>query len=421
MFPLPLCLRVLVALRSDLSMAAKKMLPGTSDVRLSIDLEAVGRFLSAATETTLRFTSARQFNAGQSNPTYLLESADGKPIVVRRQPAGRLLPSAHDVAREYRVISALRDTAVPVPRVLALCADKSVWDGVQWYAMEFVAGEVMQDDTLPEASPADRRALWLDAARVLATMHSLDHRAIGLGAHGKPGGGYAQRQVKSWARSFRAVDEYVRKAATSEWAEAAGCEGMLAELSEASDGMARLEGLLAAGMAEHVGPPEKEPTCLVHGDYRLGNVITARGPDGALGVAAVLDWELSTLGHPLCDLAYFMGSYNSPRWMGGFRTDAEDAAGGSLVLPPGTPSPDEIIDLYCRVRGVPRPSEATFHFFLALTWHRKAGIMYGVLARAMQGNASATSAAQVGLSGFCSSVQEALRSVERAGVQRSKL
>jgi len=347
----------------------------TKEARLALDTSIVQYWLRAHGHDVAEVHVECQFGAGQSNPTYLLlltSAADvRRRVVLRRKPPGELLKSAHDVEREYRAMAALQDTDVPVPRMVGLCPGDMVL-GVPFYVMEFVDGRVLADERLPGVSPAERTAIWTSAARTLARLHAVDFRAVGLERHGKlGGGGYAFRQLDVWARQFRAVDALVRRATPDD-----------AELHAASESMLALEAWLREQLRSFV-PEGHEPTCVVHGDYRLGNLILE---PHAPRVAAVIDWEISTLGHPQSDVAYFLASWFTPSMLGGLADDA----------PPGTPTEEEMVRVYAEAAGVAPPPPRVRAFFRVLMWQRKAAIAHGVYARALQGNAAAPDAARFG-------------------------
>jgi aminoglycoside phosphotransferase (APT) family kinase protein len=288
-----------------------------------------------------------QFEGGQSNPSFLLESGGGR-YVLRKQPPGRLLPSAHRVDREHRVLSALRGTGVPVPRSFALCEDPALI-GTSFFVMEFVPGRVVRDPRGPGLRAEERAAAFADMVEVLARLHALDPAALGLGDFGPPGSYYA-RQLRRWSRQY--------------------------ELSR-TDAIPAMEALLG-WLPAHL--PEQDETTLVHGDYRLGNLILHPSEPR---VVAVLDWELSTLGHPLADLAYHcvfdvLGT--------GLE---EDAAAGA-----GIPSESEYLAAYRRWSG--RDPGRQWSFALAFSLFRLAAITQGVYARALQGNAASATALEAG-------------------------
>jgi aminoglycoside phosphotransferase (APT) family kinase protein len=282
---------------------------------------------------------------GQSNPTYLIETPTRK-FVLRKKPPGKLLPSAHLIEREYRILRALPETEVPVPRARLLCEDASVI-GTAFYVMDHVEGRVITGVTLPNLTPADRRAIYTDYARVAAKLHAVDYKACGLADFGKPEG-YVARQLDRWTKQY------------------------LASKTEENADM----NALIAWLSSHL--PANDETAIVHGDYRIGNTILHRTEPR---IVAVLDWELATLGHPLSDLAYACMYYRMP-------SSSEGAGGlaGTDIAALGIPSEQEFIDLYCRFSG--RERIADWPFFLAFANFRMAAITQGVYARALQGNAA---------------------------------
>jgi len=257
---------------------------GTKPVeeRHRIDVASLERFLN------LKIVALEQFKGGQSNPTYRLIDSSGKRYVLRRKPPGKLLPSAHAVEREYRVIKALSEADFPVARPRLLCEDDSVI-GTAFYVMDFVDGRVLWDQGLPGMSKPERFAIWDELNRVIAKLHMLDYRALGLETFGKPGN-YIERQVARWTKQYRASE------------------------TERVPAMDKLIDWLPKNV------PAGEATSIVHGDFRLDNMIFH--PSEAR-VLALLDWELSTLGHPLVDLAF-----NSQAWL-----MSPDENGGLLGLP----------------------------------------------------------------------------------------
>ena len=287
----------------------------------------------------------RQFQGGQSNPTFHLATPAGE-YVLRKKPPGKLLPSAHAVEREYRVLQALRGGGVPVPAVRWLCEDASVI-GTPFFVMDHVPGRVFPDRVMRDGTPADRAAIYADLARVLAALHGVDWRAAGLSDFGRAER-YMERQVARW---------------TGQW-QAAKVEEMPA--------MDRL----AEWLPRHL-PPDDE-TVVVHGDYRLGNVILHPTEPR---IVAVLDWELSTLGHPLADLGYACLTYHLP--------PGPEGVGGVLgVESPGTgiPTQAEFVARYCRAAGRAVPAE--LDVFVVFSMFRLASILAGVWRRALDGTAA---------------------------------
>ena len=298
--------------------------------------------------------AVEQFKGGQSNPTYRL-SAGGQTYVMRRKPPGKLLPSAHAVDREYRVISALAATDVPVARTYALCTDESVI-GSMFYIMDCVEGRVLWDPQLPGMTPAQRGAIFDEMNRVIAALHRVDYAAIGLADYGKPGN-YFARQVDRWSRQYKASE------------------------TEKIEAMDRLMEWLPSNI------PASDETTIVHGDYRLDNMVFH--PTEAR-VLAVLDWELSTLGHPMADFSYHLMAW---------RLSATEFRGlrGVDLAALGIPSEREYIDKYIRRVGKKDPpSEKDLGFCMAYNMFRAAAIFQGVMARAVAGNAASAQAMETG-------------------------
>jgi aminoglycoside phosphotransferase (APT) family kinase protein len=295
----------------------------------------------------------QQFAGGQSNPTFLVQSASHR-YVLRRKPPGKLLPSAHAVDREYRVIMALQNTPVPVAKAYALCEDSEVI-GTAFYVMDYVEGRLFWDAALPEMASSERRAIYQEMTRVIAELHSVDYDAVGLGDYGKPGR-YIERQVARWAQQYRAAET---------------------ETIEAMD-------RLIEWLPKHI--PAGEETAIVHGDFRLDNAIFH--PDKPR-ILAVLDWELSTLGHPLVDLAYVCMRYHLSA------AEFRGLAGLDLAALQ-IPSEAECVADYCRRRGRAPVASQEWTYYLAFNMFRLTGILQGVLARAMQGNASSATALEAG-------------------------
>ena len=294
-----------------------------------------------------------QFQGGQSNPTFLLTFGD-RQLVLRKKPPGDLLRGAHQVEREFKVMSALQTSAVPVPKMHLLCEDEGVI-GTAFFLMDYVPGRLSAEPNLPDFRQSARRPLWLAMARVLANLHRVDWSAAGLEGFGKPDG-YVARQLKTWTRQYEA----------SKTRELPAMDKLIATLQ------ARL--------------PEDEAATIVHGDFRPGNMIFAEAADD---VAAVLDWELSTLGHPLADLGYFCMPYRVPADVPGVKgVEGLDFAGEGL------PTRDEVVAAYCQVRGIAPPDN--LDYFTAFALFRLTAIVQGVYARALQGNASHADALKVG-------------------------
>jgi aminoglycoside phosphotransferase (APT) family kinase protein len=298
--------------------------------------------------------TVEQFKGGQSNPTFKL-SAGGRHYVLRTKPgpAAKLLPSAHAIEREYRVMDALNKAGFPAARQYALCTDESVI-GRAFFLMEFVEGRVLWDQALPGMTPAERAAIYDETNRVIALLHTIDYAAIGLADYGKPGN-YFARQIERWTRQYQA-------SAT--------------ETIEAMD-------QLIAWLPQNI--PAGEATAIVHGDFRLDNVIFHPTEPRIL---AVLDWELSTLGHPLADFSYHCMSWHITP--GQFRGIA-----GLDLAALGIPSQEQYIATYCARTGATiRPED--FNFYLAYNMFRLAGIMQGIMKRYADGTAASPQALENG-------------------------
>jgi aminoglycoside phosphotransferase (APT) family kinase protein len=321
---------------------------GTIPVRDAhrFDEAALARWLERHVEGYRGPLRIRQFEGGQSNPSFLLESAHER-YVLRKQPPGELLPSAHRVDREHRVITALAGSGVPVPRTHGLCEDLAVI-GTSFFVMAYVPGRILRDAAAPGLARDERRALFEAMGEVLTRLHAVDVDAVGLRDFGRPGS-YFARQVSRWSRQY--------------------------ELSK-TDPIPAMDELLG-WLPGHT--PDDETTTLVHGDYRLGNLIVH--PEEHR-IVAVLDWELSTLGNPLADLAY-----NCVFDVLG--TGLEDARERD-----GVPSEEEYVEAYRRRSG--RDPWPHWNFCLAFSLFRLAAITQGVYARGLRGNASSAAAMDAG-------------------------
>lgn len=284
----------------------------------------------------------RQFQGGQSNPTYHLATSVGD-WVLRKKPPGQLLPSAHAVEREFRVMQALGGSAVPVPRMLALCEDVAVI-GTPFFVMQHVPGRLMGARFAQHGGLAERQAINHDLIRVLAELHQVDWRAAGLEGFGRPER-YFERQLTRWA---------------AQW------EGSRTEAMPAMES-------LRDWLQRHV--PSDERATIVHGDYRLGNVLVHPTQPR---LAAVLDWELATIGHPLADLAYLCLGHHLPASEGGFL--------GTDLAAAGIPTRDACVERYCAIAGCDAPAD--FDSWVAFSMFRLAAICAGVYKRALDGNAA---------------------------------
>ena len=316
-----------------------------------IDRAALERHLAANLPGFRGPLEIRQFEGGQSNPTYLL-STSGGDYVLRKKPPGQLLPSAHQVDREYRVMTALQSSGVPVPPTHLICTDDRVI-GTAFFVMGCVDGRVFRQPHLPGVSPAERAAMYEDMADVLARLHGVDVASIGLGDYGKPGNYYA-RQIGRWSQQYVAAK---------------------------TDEIPAMDRLMA-WLPDHIPPGDE--IAIVHGDYRVENLIFHPTEPR---IVAIVDWELSTLGHPLADLAYNCLTYHlAPEALG--RVEAADTDRA------GIPDESAYVSAYCRRTG--RTEIASWNFYLAFAMFRLASILQGVYARGLQGNAASAYALQRG-------------------------
>lgn len=289
--------------------------------------------------------TAEKIHGGQSNPTYLVTAAD-RSVVLRRKPSGVLLKSAHAVDREYRVQRALYGTDVPVAQPLALCEDAAII-GSAFYVMDFVEGRCFDDPRLPGVPVQERAKYYNEMGRVLAAIHRIDLARVGLEDYG-PKGNYFRRQIDRWSKQYRA-----------------------SETGPITD-MDRLMAVL-----DRVCPEDDGRVTLVHGDYRIDNLMFA--PDRA-EIVAVLDWELSTLGHPFADIAGVIMQWQMPPG------DQGRGLRGVDRVAEGLPNDDEVLATYCERMGL--SGIDNFEFYVAFCFFRMAAILQGVKKRALDGNAS---------------------------------
>ena len=315
-----------------------------------LDTTKLGDYLAAHIDGFGGPVTAEKFAGGQSNPTFKL-TAKGKSYVLRRKPPGELLKSAHAVDREFRVITALRDTDVPVPRTHVLCEDDSVI-GSMFYVMEYLEGRILWDPTLPDAkNNTERSAIFDSMNATMAALHNVNVEEVGLSDYGRPGN-YFERQTGRWSKQYRASE------------------------TKHIPEMERLMDYLVANMPEDDGH-----LSLVHGDYRLDNLMFHPTEPRAI---ALLDWELSTLGNPLADLANQCMAWMLPG--GGGIAGMAGVDRKSL----GIPSDEEYIAKYCERTG--RSGIENWNFYIVFSMFRLAAILQGVLKRAEMGNASSPEA-----------------------------
>jgi aminoglycoside phosphotransferase (APT) family kinase protein len=316
-------------------------------MRADIERDQLRAWLAGNVPSLGELVAVEKFAGGQSNPTYRVAGRNGD-CVLRRKPFGALLPSAHAIEREYRVLRALHPTGFPVPEPLAQCEDPQII-GASFYVMGMVAGRNYEDSLLKEADPAERRAIYTSTIQTLARLHSVDVDAAGLRDFGREGNFFA-RQVARWTTQYRATQtEYI------------------AEVEKLIDWLPR-------------SLPSQLRTTIIHGDYRIDNLIF----DGSSSVVhAVLDWELATLGDPLSDFTYLLMNWVMPP-MGPFGIDTVDASKS------GIPSMNEAIDIYRTASGA--EEIANPHWYFSYNLFRLTGITQGIKKRVLDGNASSEKA-----------------------------
>ncbi len=327
----------------------------------AFDVDALTAWLSRHVDGFAGPVSVEMFKGGQSNPTYKL-TTPGRTYVMRAKPGpvAKLLPSAHAIEREYAVMGGLANTDVPVPRMLALCQDESVI-GRAFYVMEFMQGRVLWDQSLPGMRPDERAAMYDEMNRVIAALHMVDFRARGLGDYGKPGN-YFERQVGRWSKQYRA------------------------SITQPIPEMDRL----MQWLPEHMPASARDESrvSIVHGDFRLDNLMFHPQEPR---VIAVLDWELSTLGHPLADFAYQCMSWHIPPGLG-------RGIAGLDFASLGIPSESEYIARYCERTGLADAAslEQDWNFYMAYNMFRIAAILQGIAKRVEDGTAASAQAKAAG-------------------------
>jgi acyl-CoA dehydrogenase len=317
----------------------------------TLNEQTLGRWLVEHQLADSPAITVEVLTGGQSNPTFRVNCDRGN-YVLRKKPPGQLLASAHAIDREFRVMKALAGSAVPVPRMLAWCDDAALV-GTPFYLMEFLAGRVFSDQSLPGLQPAERGLIYLEMNRVIADLHAVDYEVVGLGDFGRPGN-YVGRQIARWTRQ---------------------CEATTIALPAA---LKRLMDWLP----QYV--PSSEETSIVHGDYRLDNLVFHPNEARVIGV---LDWELSTLGDPLADISYHCMSWRIPAslWRG---------VGGLDLAALGIPCEQDYLRRYTETTG--RDAGAQWEFYMAYNLFRMAAILHGIAQRAADGNATAENALETG-------------------------
>jgi aminoglycoside phosphotransferase (APT) family kinase protein len=327
---------------------------GTREVREAhrFDVGMLEDYMNSHVESFRGPLAVRQFRGGQSNPTYLLEAESGK-YVLRRKPPGKLLPSAHAVDREYRIISTLYGADFPVPRPYVLCKDDEVI-GTMFYIMEYVEGRIFWDLDMPESDPAERAALYDDVNSTIAKLHNYDYAELGMSDFGKPGN-YFARQIARWSSQYRASETRA--------------------ITPMND--------LMAWLPENI--PADDSASVVHGDFRLDNMVVHPTEPRVL---AILDWELSTIGHPLADFTYHLMAWQMPE-IGIGSVGLRDKDLSQL----GIPDEETYLNQYCERTGRSSGIEHR-HFYSAFNFFRLAAILQGIAGRLRDGTAASAHAAQ---------------------------
>ena len=304
---------------------------GTKEVdeKLKISSSKLQPWIDENVPNAGKIQTVEQFKGGQSNPTYKIVT-DNKSLVLRRKPPGKLLPSAHAVDREYKVITALYETDVPVPKTYGLCEDDDV-AGTAFFVMDFLDGDLFWDPMIPSMTNSDRKEIYKNKNKTLAKLHSVDYKKIGLEDYGKPGN-YVARQVSRWSKQYRASE---------------------------TDNIEAMNNLIE-WLPKNI--PDDDETTIVHGDYRLDNMILRNNE-----VIGILDWELSTLGHPIADFSYHCLSWRTQE---AFWDEAK-------IKELGIPSEKEYMEMYCKYSG--KDLSKNWEFYMAFNMFKIAGILQGIL------------------------------------------
>ena len=322
---------------------------GTKDVDeiLKIDSANLQPWIDDYVPNAGKIKAIEQFKGGQSNPTYKIIT-ESKNLVLRRKPPGKLLPSAHAVDREYKVITALYETDVPVPKTYGLCENDDV-AGTAFFVMDFLDGDLFWDPMIPSMTNTDRTEIYKNKNKTLAKLHSVDYKKIGLEDYGKPGN-YVARQVSRWSKQYRASE---------------------------TDNIEAMNNLID-WLPKNI--PDDDETTIVHGDYRLDNMILKNNE-----VIGILDWELSTLGHPIADFSYHCLSWRT-----------QEAFWDQAKLKElGIPSEREYMEMYCENSG--KDLSKNWEFYMAFNMFKIAGILQGILGRVRDGTAASKHAEERGM------------------------
>ncbi|KAG8429461.1 hypothetical protein GDO86_020134, partial [Hymenochirus boettgeri] len=343
-------------LEKQLGFSLTDFVPNTRSVRPAMEIpkEPLKKYLeSALGEKIEGQLTIRQFSHGQSNPTYYVRY-NQKQLVLRKKPPGKLLPAAHAIEREYRIIKALSEAGVPVPKVLGLCEDSSII-GTSFYIMEYLTGRIFKDPALPGMEAKQRLAIYSAMNQALCKLHSVDIKAANLEDFGKHDT-YVQRQVHMWTRQYRASETH---------------------------SVPSMERLIK-WLPQHL--PKQQKTAIVHGDFRLDNLLFHPEDDTVLGI---LDWELSTLGDPISDVAYNCLAHYLPSEL-----PLQKGLKNCILTELGIPTAEEYFDQYCNNMGIPKIEN--WNFYMAFAFFRVAAILQGVYKRSITGQASSSDAASGG-------------------------